>query len=142
MRIIANRSETIQVFLYVISCLQIPDIYRGNKSFKFIFKMVRYTKEQRAKIVELYFSCNGSIIAVQRSYRSIFNDGSSPDSNNIKAMVSKFRGNGSTVDKRRFERPRTVRTSFTVQAVSESVAERSNTSIRKRCTQLTMSCSS
>ena len=57
-------------------------------------------------------------------------------------MVSKFRENGSTVDKRRFGRPRTVRTSVTVQAVSESVAERPNTSIRKRCTQLTMSRSS
>ncbi|KAG0438928.1 hypothetical protein DMUE_2786 [Dictyocoela muelleri] len=41
--------------------------FRGNISFKFTLKMVRYTDEQRAKIVELYFSCNCSIIAVQRT---------------------------------------------------------------------------
>ena len=35
--------------------------------------MVRFTEEQRAKIVDLYFSCNSSIIAVQRSYRNICN---------------------------------------------------------------------
>ncbi|KAF2366556.1 Protein of unknown function DUF4817 [Trinorchestia longiramus] len=100
--------------------------------------MVRYTKE-RAKIVELYFSCNSSIIAVQRSYRNIFNDGRSPDKNCIKAMVSKFQETGSTVDKRRFGRPRTVRTYVSIQAVSESVADRPTTSTRKRSPQLTMS---
>ena len=142
MRIIANDRGTIQVFFYMSYPVYSYPIYRGNKSFKFTFKMVHYTKEQRTKIVEPYFSCNCSIIAVQRSYRSIFNDGSSPDKNSIKAMVSKFRENGSTVDKRRFGRPRTVKTSVTGQAVSESVAERPNTSIRKRCTQLTMSRSS
>ncbi|KAF2360319.1 Protein of unknown function DUF4817 [Trinorchestia longiramus] len=101
--------------------------------------MVRYTKEQRAKIVELYFSCNNSIIAVQRSYRNIFNDGRSPDKNCIKAMVSKFKETGSTVDKRRFGKPRTVRTYVSIQAVSESVADRPTTSTRKRFTQLKMS---
>jgi len=48
---------------------------------------VCYTKEQQAKMVELYFSCNDSIIAVQRSYRNIFNDGRSPDKNCMKAMI-------------------------------------------------------
>ena len=69
MGITANYRETFKVYLHVVSCLQIPSVYYGNKSLKFTLKMVRYTKE-RAKMVELYFSCNGSITAVQRSYRT------------------------------------------------------------------------
>ena len=109
MGIVANDRGTHKVFLHVLSCLQIPSVYCGNKSLKFTFKIVRSTKEQRAKFVELYFSCNGSIIAVQRSHRNIFNDGRSPDKNCIEAIDSKFKDTRSMVDKRRFRRPRIVR---------------------------------
>ena len=57
---------------------------------------------------------NGSIVAVQRSYRNFFNDGRSPDKKFIKAMVSKFKETGPTVDKRRCGRPRTVRTEVSI----------------------------
>lgn len=139
MWIITNDRVTPKVYLHVVSCLPIPSGYCGNESLKFTLKMVRYTAEQRAKIVEFYFSCNSSIIAVQRSYRNIYNDGRSPNKNCIKAMVSKFKETGTTVDKRRCGRPRTVRTDVSIQAVSISVADRPTTSTRKRSTQLTMS---
>ena len=34
--------------------------------------MERYTKEQRVKLVGLYFQYIGSVIAVQTNYRNIF----------------------------------------------------------------------
>ena len=89
---IANERESLIVFLKV-SCLPTVGVYCGNKSLKFNFKMARYTEEQRTKIVELYFSCNRSTIAVQISYKNISNDGSSPNKNCIKAMVIKFQRN-------------------------------------------------
>ena len=59
--------------------------------------MARYTEEQRTKIVELYFSCNRSTIAVQISYKNISNYGSNPNKNCIKAMVIKLKETGSKV---------------------------------------------
>ncbi|KAG0438929.1 hypothetical protein DMUE_2787 [Dictyocoela muelleri] len=54
-------------------------------------------------------------------------------------MVSKFKETGTTVDKRRCGRPRSVKTEVSTRAVSISVADRPTTSTRKRYTQFTMS---
>ena len=58
---------------------------------------------------------------------NVFNHERSPDKNYIKAMVSKFKETEWTLIKRRFGRPRTLRTYVSNQAVSESIADRPTT---------------
>ena len=113
-----------------------PILYSSDKTLKFTLKLGCSMQEHRAKIVELYFSCNGSIKAMQGSYKVIFDEERSPDKSCMLALVSKFKEMGSLVDKWRSDRPRTVRTDVSIQDVSESVAERPTSSTRKRSTKL------
>ena len=46
---IVNERRTLEIYLHVPSCLEIPSLYCDKKSLKLTFKMVLYRKEQRAK---------------------------------------------------------------------------------------------
>ena len=101
--------------------------------------MNRYTLEQRAKILEIYFRCNGSVTAVQRNYRNISGNRTSPSKKCIKTLVSKFRETGSTTDRKRCGRPRTIRNDASIQLVATSVDDQPRLSTRRRSMQLQMS---
>ena len=83
--------------------------------------MPKYSKDQRANIVEGYFSRNVSLVVVQRDSVKTFNQ-QKPSKHCIIAMISKFRDFGSTADKERFGRPRSARNACAIQRVSFSVA--------------------
>jgi len=87
-----------------------------------ILKM-RLTKEQRVKVVELHFQNNGSVVSVQRKYRRIFGNETIPSKKSIKTLVLKFKETGTTEDKPRCGRPRTIRTETSIQRVAASVAD-------------------
>ena len=96
---------------------------------------MRYSKEQRAWIVELFFKNSGSIVAVQRKFASIFHI-EKPIKKCIIGTVSRFKESGSMAEKKRSGRPKTLRTPAVLHRVSKSVAEDPRTSTRKRCSQL------
>ena len=81
------------------------------------------TKEERVKSVELHFQNNGSVVNVQRNYRKIFGNETSPSKKCIKALVLKFKETGRTEDKQRCGRLRNIRTDASIQRVAASVAD-------------------
>ena len=101
--------------------------------------MTKYSKEQRARIVESYFTHDGSLVAVQRDFMATFNQRTRPSKHCIIAIISKFRESGSTADKERSGRPRTVRNACVTQRVSNSIQQDPRTSTRKRSSQLGIS---
>ena len=70
--------------------------------------MVKYSKEQRAWIVESYFTLNCSPVAVRRSFAIRFGQ-QSPSKQSIISLIAKFRETGSSGDKRRCGRPKSIR---------------------------------
>ena len=68
MGIVAKDRGTLRVYLYVLFSSHTPSLYCSDKNLKFTFNMARFTQEHRTKIVEVYFPCNNSIIAVQRIF--------------------------------------------------------------------------
>ena len=77
--------------------------------------MPKYSKDQRAKILESYFSHKGSLVAVQRNFVRIFQQ--RPFKHSIISMISRFRDFVSTTDKERSGRPRSVRNACVIQRV-------------------------
>ena len=71
--------------------------------------MTKYSKEQRARIMESYFTHDGSLVAVQRDFMTTFNQRTRSTRHCIITIISEFRKSGSTADKERSDRPRTVR---------------------------------
>ena len=92
---------------------------------------MRLTKEERVKIVELHIQNNGSVVSVQRNYRRLFGNETSPSMKCMKALVLKFKETGTTedhlvvADRETFE--------LTLQGVAASVADDPKTSTRGRC---------
>ena len=70
---------------------------------------MRYSNEQRAWIVELFFKNSGSIVAAHRKFASSFHM-EKPSRKSIIGTVSRFKESGSTAAKKRSGCPKTVRT--------------------------------
>ena len=94
---------------------------------------MRLTKDERVKIVELHFRNNSSVVSVQRNYRRIFGTKTSFSKKYIKALVLKFKENGTTENKPRCGKPRNIRTDASIQRVAASVVDNLKTSARRRC---------
>ena len=60
--------------------------------------MTKYSKEQRARIMESYFTHDGSLVAVQRDFMTTFNQRKRPCRHCIITIISKSRESGSTAD--------------------------------------------
>ena len=60
---------------------------------------------------------------VQRNYRRIFGNETSPSKKCIKALVLEFKETGATEDKPRCGRPRNIRTDASIQRVAASVVD-------------------
>ena len=84
---------------------------------------------------ELHFQNDGSVVSVQRNYRRIFGNETSP-SKCTKPLVLKFKETVKTEDKPRSGRPRSIRTDASIQRVAASVADNPKTSTRRRCFHL------
>jgi transposase len=101
--------------------------------------MVKYTQEQRTRLVETYFTSNGYIVAVQRDFRQTFNVRSSPSYDCIINLVKRFREFGTVSDRKRSGRPRAARSEFAIQNAYDDVQENPKTSLRRRSNQLQIS---
>ena len=60
--------------------------------------MVKYTQEQRTRLVESYFTSNESIVVVQRDFLLTFSVMSSPSYDCIINLVKRFREFGTVSD--------------------------------------------
>ena len=76
--------------------------------------MVKYSKEQRAWIVESYFTLNCSPAAVRRSFATRFKQ-QSPSKPSTISLIAKFRETDSSGDKRRCGRPKSIRNEPVIQ---------------------------
>ena len=99
---------------------------------------MRLTKQERVEIDELHSQNNGSVVSLQRNYRKIFGNETSPSKKCIKALMLRFKEPGTTEDKPRCDGPRNIRTEASIQCVAVSVADNPKTSTRRRCFQLGM----
>ena len=97
-----------------------------------VVKMV-CSNEQRAFAVETYFSQSHSIVAVHRTFRTLYQTpprGRVPDRKSILLWVENFRETRS-VSEKRWGRPRTYRTPESFEAVRRSVLQSPRRSARK-----------
>lgn len=101
--------------------------------------MEQYTIEQRAQIVEIYFSNQRSIVLTQRAYRRQFNVRVAPSQSTINRLVANFREQGAVRNLPGPGRHRTVHTADNIQVVQESIREDPETSTRRRSSQLGLS---
>lgn len=102
---------------------------------------MHWPKEQRAFVVEAYFSNGHSIIAAQRAFRAHFNippRGVVPGRESIISWVSTFRRTGN-VQKKRIGLPRPVRTPQNIEAVRQSVLRSPRRSANKHAAALRLS---
>ena len=101
--------------------------------------MEQYTTEQRAQIVEIYFSNQRSIVLTQRAYRRQFNVRVAPPQSTINRLVASFRQQGAVRNLPGSGTLRTVHTFDNIQLVQESIREDPETSTRRHSTQLGLS---
>ena len=100
--------EIVKNFLVYQWYLQ--SIHIALKSRKMITIKMRLPKGERVKIVALHFQNNGSVVSMQRNYRRIFGNETSPSKKCIEALVLEFKETGTTEDTPRCGRPRNIRT--------------------------------
>ncbi|CAK1588565.1 unnamed protein product [Parnassius mnemosyne] len=101
--------------------------------------MEQYSIEQRAQIVEFYFSNQRSIVLTQRAYRRFFNVRVGPSESTINHLVANFRQQGAVRNLPGAGRRRTVHTDDNIELVQRSIREYGETSTRRRSTQLGLS---
>ena len=134
--------DQIPKFNISVTIIAISTIYRSYKSQKSTVKMTRYTMEQRAKMVELYFRCNCSVAAVRRNYRNIYAIGS-PSKTCIKTLCTKFQETETTAAHRQgCGKTRAIQDDASIQLVEASAADQHKSSTRRRLIQLGFSCTS
>ena len=104
--------------------------------------MVKFTTEQRVKIIEFYFENGRSIVAMQRSYMRHFNVRHRPSRPAIMSLVMRFQEQGSVNDTSRRGRGRSVRTPENTRDVWRSIEENPTTYTRWRSQEFAISRSS
>uniref|UniRef100_A0A8C4QNK6 DUF4817 domain-containing protein n=1 Tax=Eptatretus burgeri TaxID=7764 RepID=A0A8C4QNK6_EPTBU len=103
------------------------------------FIMDKWTLQQRALIVELYFRNGCSVVCAQREYRRAHGVRIAPTDKAIRRWVTAFRQTGSVADAKRSGRPRSVRTAANITAVQEDVVRSPNKSCKRRSHELQIS---
>lgn len=98
--------------------------------------MNKLTLEQRYQIVEIYFQNQSSVRQTYRALRPFYGRHNRPSEQAIRALMDKFRTTYSLHDVKPPTRQRNVRTEETIAAVSASVQEDPEVSIRHRAQQL------
>ena len=82
--------------------------------------MEQYSIEQRAQIVELYFSNQRSIVLTQRAYRRYFNVRVGPSESTLNRLVANFRQQGAVRNLPGAGRRRTVHADDNIELVFEN----------------------
>ena len=85
--------------------------------------MEQYSIEQRAQIVELYFSNQRSIVLTQRAYRRYFKVRVGPSESTINRLVANFRQRGAVRNLPGAGRRLTVHTDDNIELVHRSIRE-------------------
>jgi len=98
--------------------------------------MVWDIPERNVSIVELYFQ-TGSVVAAQRTFRTMHNCRKAPTRNTIVRLVNQFRETGSVVNLKR-KRSRPSRDDENIERVSEEVQHAPQTSTRRISAQLSI----
>lgn len=101
--------------------------------------MNRYTPQERAEIVKIFYINNSSIILSQREYRRKYGRRLTPSAKTFRRLATQFEQTGTTADRPHVGRPRTIRSRENIDRVREDVVEKPRTSTRKRSTQLAIS---
>ena len=101
--------------------------------------MERYTIAQRTKIVTMFLENNWSVVLMQRAYRQFYNVHEAPSTNIIYIAVRNFEERGTVADARILEDLVVIKTIENIARVQESVADQSQTSIRRCSAQLAIS---
>ena len=101
--------------------------------------MVKFTTEQRVKIIEFYFENGRSIVATQGSYMRHFNVRHCPSRPAIMSLVMRFQEQGSVTDRSRRGRGQSVRTPENTKDVRRSIEENPTTFTRRRPQELAIS---
>lgn len=98
--------------------------------------MDRFSIAQRVKIIQSYYRNNNSVVSVHRDLRSEYGLHNRPTERTIQKTVNRFEESGSVIDRSAPIHHHPARTHENIGAVSESVAEEPETSIRRRSQQL------
>ena len=98
--------------------------------------MDRLTNEQRLQIIEFYYQNSCSVRNVHRALLPFYDRHSRPSEQSIRKIVTKFRTKFTLLDIKPPTRLRTVRSEENIAAVSASVTEDREMSIRRRSQQL------
>jgi transposase len=98
--------------------------------------MVNFKKEQRVKIVEIYFQNGRSIILTQRAYRRHLNVRNGPSVTMIRKLMQRLEETGSLMNLPHTGRPRSARKEENIEEVRASIEEEPQTSTRRRYREL------
>jgi len=98
--------------------------------------MNRLTKEQRLQIIEFYYQNSCSVKRVHRALLPIYGQFAWPTEGAIRKLVTKFRTQFTLLDIKPPTRIRRVRTEENIAALSASVSDDHEMSIRRRSQQL------
>ena len=98
-----------------------------------------YTLEQRRKILRHYFENHGNVAECMRKLRTHFERREAPSAPYVRYLVKKVKETGILIDKRKSEKPETVRTPENIAPVAERVFEKTSTSIHRRSHQFNIS---
>ena len=101
--------------------------------------MVVYTLEQRWEIMRHYFENHGNVEESARKFRTDFGRREAPSVPFLHYLMENLNETSILIDKPKREKPKTMRKSENIAAVSESVCEVPSTSIYRRSQQLNIS---
>ncbi|RYE12003.1 MAG: DUF4817 domain-containing protein [Sphingobacteriaceae bacterium] len=101
--------------------------------------MVKYTLKERWDLLKIYFESNCVVSETVRKAKKIFGKNRAPSHQYVTWFVSKVESTGMLIDSPTHNKPNTVRTPETVQAVAENVRESPSTSTRHRSQELDIS---
>lgn len=124
-------------FVISLTTVKSEVLYQSRKIQNFV--MERYSPQQRAKIVKLYFENFSSIISTQRAFRRAYPDRRAPHGETIRRLANAFLQNGSVIDVKHTGRPRSGRSNENIELVRADVQAEPKTSTRRRAAQLGLS---
>ena len=101
--------------------------------------MDKYTIEQHAQIIKIYYRNNESVRKTFRALREFYGRNNRPAESTIRRLVNKFESSGTVTDTIVPVRQRNARSEANIAAVNESVHENPNLSVPRRSQELGIS---